>query len=49
VCGAKYTFEERSSVFIRDKPIFSSERSYIRAITARVQLGKISGRDPQGS
>jgi hypothetical protein len=40
--------DERPSIFIRDKPIFSSERArYIRTMTARVQLKEeISGRDP---
>jgi hypothetical protein len=37
--------DERPSIFIRDKTIFSSKRMYIRTITARAQLEKISVRD----
>jgi hypothetical protein len=36
----KYTLDERPSIFIRDKPIFSSERILQRTVTARVQLKK---------
>jgi hypothetical protein len=38
----KCTLDDRPSIFVRDKPIFSSERSYIRTITAGVQLKKKS-------
>jgi hypothetical protein len=31
---------KKTSIFIRNKPIFSSERMYIRTVTARVQLKK---------
>jgi hypothetical protein len=41
-------FGERPSIFIRDKPIFSSERKLHMVIAARVQFKKISGREPQG-
>jgi hypothetical protein len=44
----KLTLEERPSIFLRDKPIFSSER-YITTITARVQLKNFSGRGSQGA
>jgi hypothetical protein len=38
----KFTLDERLSIFITDNPIFSSERCYIRTVTARVQLKKKS-------
>jgi hypothetical protein len=31
---------KKTSIFIRDKPIFSSDRMYIRTITARIQVKK---------
>jgi hypothetical protein len=46
---AKCTFDEKPSIFIRNKPIFSSER-IVRTVTARVLLGgEISGRGSQGA
>jgi hypothetical protein len=46
----KHTFDERPSIFIRDKPIFSSERmvhkDYYRRSSAEK---KKSGRGSQGS
>jgi hypothetical protein len=37
---AKYTLDEEPNIYVRDKPIFSSEGCYIRTITARVELKK---------
>jgi hypothetical protein len=36
----KCTLDEKLSIFIRDKAIFSSERLLLRTITAEVQLKK---------
>jgi hypothetical protein len=45
----KCTFDERLGIFIRDKPIFSSERCYIRSINAVQLKKKMSGRGSQGA
>jgi hypothetical protein len=39
---AKYTLDEKPSIFIRDKPIFSSERMLHKDYNARIQLEKRS-------
>jgi hypothetical protein len=40
VLCAKYTFDERPSIFIRDKLIFSSERMYDKDYNRKRSVGK---------
>jgi hypothetical protein len=47
VICAKYTLDERSSVFLTD-PSSRQRGCYIRTITAKVRLEKTSGHGPQG-
>jgi hypothetical protein len=48
ICS-KYTLDERTSIFIRDKPIFSSERMLYKDYYRKGSVEKISGRESQGA
>jgi hypothetical protein len=49
ICAIR-TFDKRPSMFVRDKPIFSSERMLHKNYYRKGSVEKkISGRDPQGA
>jgi hypothetical protein len=49
-CCVIRTLDERPSIFIRDKPIFSSERMLHKDYNRKCSVDKkISGREPQGA
>jgi hypothetical protein len=43
------TLDERPSIFIRDKPVFSSERMLHKDYYRKSSVEKISGRGSQGA
>jgi hypothetical protein len=47
LCG-KYTLDERLSIFIRDNPIFSSERMLHKDYYCKSSVERISSRGSQG-
>jgi hypothetical protein len=48
--GAKCSLDERPGIFMRDKPIFSSERMLDKDYYHKSSVGKrISGRGSQGA